>query len=228
MAKGKMIVFEGLDGSGKQTQSELFYQKLIGMNKKVMKISYPRYDNASSSLVKMYLAGEFGTDPAAVNAYAASTFFAVDRYASYKQDYEKFYKDGGFIIADRYTTSNMLHQGSKIDDSTERGKFLDWLWQLEFVLYGLPVPDYVFFLDMSLKGTKKLTNKRANKITGGEKKDIHEASENHLTRAYEIADELIERYGWIRIACMREKTIRDIEDIGRELMEIYIEKEGKI
>ncbi len=145
MAKGKMIVFEGLDGSGKQTQSELFYQKLIGMNKKVMKISYPRYDNASSSLVKMYLAGEFGTDPAAVNAYAASTFFAVDRYASYKQDYEKFYKDGGFIIADRYTTSNMLHQGSKIDDSTERGKFLEWLWQLEFVLYGLPVPDYVFF-----------------------------------------------------------------------------------
>ncbi len=226
MAKGKMIVFEGLDGSGKQTQSELFFQTLKKMNKQVMKISYPRYDNDSSALVKMYLGGAFGDEPQAVNAYAASTFFAVDRYASYKQDYETFYNNGGIVVADRYTTANMLHQGSKVDDAKARKVFLDWVWDLEFVRYGLPVPDEVFFLNMPLEGAKMLTEKRANKITGAAQKDIHEASDRHLTRAYETANELIERYEWTQINCMHKGAIRSIEEIAKEILEIFLKKEG--
>ncbi len=132
MKKGKLIVFEGLDGSGKQTQSALFFQRLKEQGAAVMKVSYPRYDNPSSSLVKMYLAGEFGQNPDEVSPYISSTFFAVDRYASYKQDYETFYSDGGIVIADRYTTSNILHQASKIADIDERQRFLSWLTDLEY------------------------------------------------------------------------------------------------
>lgn len=228
MAKGKMIVFEGLDGSGKQTQSELFFQALKAADRKVIKISYPRYDNESSALVKMYLRGDFGTNPEAVSPYAASTFFAVDRYASYKQDYEDFYKDGGIVIADRYTTANMLHQGSKIRDARERAAFLDWLWELEFTLYGLPVPDNVFFLDMPLGSAKELTKSRLNKITGKAQKDIHEASEDHLKNACETAEELIKKYGWIRIDCIQDGAVRSIDDIKMEIMTIFLKEEDTL
>jgi dTMP kinase len=118
-----------------------------------MKVSYPRYDNESSALVRMYLRGEFGDNPNEISPYICSTFYAVDRYASYKQDYEQFYNNGGIVIADRYTTSNMLHQASKIQNAFERQKFLDWLYDFEFNLYKLPVPDLVFFLDLSVADT---------------------------------------------------------------------------
>lgn len=226
MSKGKILVFEGLDGSGKQTQSELFYNRLVKEGYNAKKVSFPRYNNDSSALVRMYLRGEFGSDPNEISPYICSTFYAVDRYASYKQDFEEFYNSGGIVIADRYTTSNMLHQASKIPNKKEREKFLLWLYDLEFNIYALPSPDMVFFLDMPLFDTKTLTKDRANKITGASKKDIHETDENHLTSAYITSRELIEKYGWIRINCDKDDIIRTIDDIAQDIYNEFLKRGG--
>ena len=145
---GKIIVIEGLDGSGKQTQSEKLFDRLKAEGKNIMKLAYPRYDNPSSSLVKMYLSGEFGKNANDVNPYIESTFYAVDRYATYKTEYEEFFTSGGIIIADRYVTSNMVHQGCKIKDMEKRIEYLDWLVDYEYNMFKIPRPTEVFFLDI--------------------------------------------------------------------------------
>ena len=134
--------------AGKQTQFERLQQHLTQDKIEYKTISFPNYDSPSSSLVKMYLSGEFGDDPKQISPYIASTFYAADRYATYKKDFEEYYKRGGIILADRYTTSNMVHQAGKIDDEQEREKFINWLFDLEFNLYGIPKPTEVFFLNM--------------------------------------------------------------------------------
>lgn len=214
---GKLIVIEGVDGCGKQTQTEKLYQRLLDEGKKVMKISYPRYDNPSSSLVKMYLSGEFGKDASKISPYIASTFYAVDRYASYKQDYEEFYKDGGIVIADRYVTANIVHQAGKIKDEAEREKFLDWLWDFEFNLFGIPVPDKVFFLNIPPTVSEKLMANRNNKFSGDTKKDIHESNPEYLKAAYESACSLIKKYNWDEIVCTKDDELRTIDDIHEEI-----------
>lgn len=214
--KGKLIIIEsGSDGSGKATQSEYLYNRLIKDNIKVRKVEFPNYKSEASALVKMYLRGDFGKDPSDVSPYIASTFFTVDRYASYKKDWEEFYKNGGIIISDRYTTSNMVHQASKFSTKKEKDDFLDWLWDFEFNLYGLPVPDKVFFLDMPVEFTQKLTFNRKNKITGEKEKDIHESNRKYLDTTYENGVYIAKKYGWERVECIENdkvKTIREISD----------------
>lgn len=214
--KGKLIIIEsGSDGSGKATQSEYLYNRLIKDNIKVRKVEFPNYKSEASALVKMYLRGDFGKDPSDVSPYIASTFFTVDRYASYKKDWEEFYKEGGIIISDRYTTSNMVHQASKFSTKKEKDDFLNWLWDFEFNLYGLPVPDKVFFLDMPVEFTQKLTFNRKNKITGEKEKDIHESNRKYLDTTYENGVYIAKKYGWERVECIENdkvKTIREISD----------------
>ena len=159
-----------------------------------------------------------------VSPYIASTFFAADRYATFKTTYEKYYNDGGIIIADRYTTSNMIHQAGKIKDDKEREKFLDWLWNFEFNLYGLPVPTEVIFLNMPLEYSKKLMENRENKITHEDKKDIHESNEEHLKTAYNEACKLAKKYNWYEIKCVKDDKIRTIEDINDEIYELVKKK----
>ena len=214
---GKIIVIEGLDGCGKQTQSEKLYNRLKLEGKNIMKLSYPRYENPSSSLVKMYLSGEFGKNANDVNAYIASTFYAVDRYASYKQDYEEFYKKGGIVLLDRYVTANMVHQASKIDDTIEKEKFLNWLCDFEYGLFGIPKPDKVFFLNMEPKISQKLMKERENKFSHEKQKDIHESDENHLNHAYNNACYLINKYNWDEVNCTKDGDLRTIEDIHEEI-----------
>ena len=177
---GKLFVIEGTDGSGKQTQSTLLQQRLKEKNIDFKSVSFPNYENDSSALVKMYLNGEFGTDAKKISPYIASTFFAADRYATYKRYLEEYYENGGIIIADRYTTSNMVHQAGKIRDKKERDKFIEWLWDFEFKLYELPIPTEVFFLNMPIEYSEKLMKDRENKITHETKKDIHEKDEEYL------------------------------------------------
>lgn len=215
--KGKLFVIEGVDGSGKQTQTEKLYERLVKEGYKVLKVAYPRYDNPSSALVKMYLGGEFGKDASKISPYISSTFFAVDRYASLKQDYEEFYNDGGIIIADRYTTANIVHQAGKIRDFDEREKFLDWLWDFEFNLLGLPIPDKVFFLNMPPDYSKKLIENRNNKFTGESKKDIHENDSKHIIDSYNTACSLIRKYSWHEVVCVKSNELRAIEDIHEEI-----------
>jgi dTMP kinase len=132
---GKLFVIEGLDGSGKQTQTNLLYERLHVQGVNIRKVEYPNYASDSSALVKMYLRGDFGADPDTVSPYISATFFAADRYATYKTGLEDFYRSGGIILSDRYTTSNMMHQASKIGDAREKEKFLDWLWDFEYNIY---------------------------------------------------------------------------------------------
>ena len=164
---GKVIVIEGSDGSGKATQTKLLYEALTAQGKQVKMVSYPCYESDSSALVKMYLEGEFGSDPAAVNPYVASSFFAVDRFASYLKEWKEFYESGEdhIVICDRYVTSNMLHQTAKLDSLEEKLAFLDWEYDFEFVKGGLPVPEKVFFLDVKPEVTFRLMKDRENKIT---------------------------------------------------------------
>ena len=165
----------------------------------------------------MYLAGEFGKNAKEVSPYIASTFYAADRYATYKRYYEEYYQNGGIIIADRYTTANMVHQAGKIKDPKKRKKFLDWLWDFEFNLYGLPIPTEVFFLNMPPEYSFKLMEKRENKITHELKKDIHESDREYLIDSYNAACELTKQYNWHEIKCVKDNKIRTIEDIGEEI-----------
>ena len=217
MGKGKLFVIEGTDGSGKQTQLERLKERFEKENIKYKTVSFPNYDSPSSSLVKMYLNGDFGTDAQTISPYIASTFYAADRYATFKTSYEEFYNNGGIILADRYTTSNMVHQAGKIKNDEERQKFLDWLWDFEFNLYNLPIPTEVIFLNMPVEYAQELMKNRANKITNETKKDIHERNEKHLQEAYNEACKLVKKYNWYEVKCVRDESIRSIDDIHEEI-----------
>lgn len=216
---GKLIVIEGLDGSGKATQSNLLYEKLLAEGKPVRKVSFPAYDSESSALVKMYLAGDFGKDPGDVNAYAASSFFAVDRFASYKSDWGKFYREGGIVIADRYTTSNAIHQCSKLPREEWDG-YIDWLFDFEFRLLGIPAPEKVIYLKVDPAVSQKLMTKR---YQGDEsKKDIHESNLEYLEKSRQAARYCAEKLGWKTIQCDDGENMRTIEQIHADVMDFVL------
>lgn len=217
---GKLICIEAGDGSGKETQTDKLFQRLQDNHEQVRKISFPNYESESSSLIKMYLNGDFGKSPGDVSPYIASTFYAVDRYASYKKDWEEFYQGGGIVLADRYTTSNMVHQAVKITDSEARKKYLDWLLDFEFTLFGLPKPDCVIFLDMPPKYSSQLILNRRNKITGAMEKDIHERDTVYLEQSYKGSLWLSETYGWHKIPCVANGKIRSIDDIHNDIYDV--------
>lgn len=217
MAKGKLIIIEsGSDASGKATQSNRLYERLINEGKQCMKITFPDYNSDSSALVKMYLNGDFGKDPNDVNPYVSSTFYAVDRYASYKTKWGEFYNNGGIIISDRYTTSNMVHQAAKINND-EKEKFLDWLYDLEFNIYGIPKPDEIIFLDVDPEVSQELMKDRKNKFTGEEAKDIHESNKEYLINSYNNSLYIADKYNWKVIKCCKNNELRTIEDINDEI-----------
>ena len=216
---GKLFVIDGTDGSGKQTQFLKLKNRFDEEGIKYMHVSFPNYDNPSSSLVKMYLSGDFGQNANDVSPYVASTFYAADRYATFKTKFEKFYETGGIILADRYTSSNMIHQTGKIKDKDERKKFIEWLFDLEFNIYKIPKPDKVFFLNMPPKKCLKLMENRENKFTHGMEKDIHEKDANYMIESYNAACELAKEYDWCEIKCIKDNEIRTIDDIHEEIFE---------
>ena len=215
MTKGKLIVIEGLDGSGKGTQAAELVKNLAARGERVKKISFPNYGSDSSALVKIYLAGQFGSDPADVNAYAASTFFAVDRYASYKQDWGEFYHSGGILVADRYTTSNAVHQCSKLPQE-QWEEFLNWLFRFEYTLLGIPAPDQVLYLNVEPEVSQRLMTGR---YQGDEsKKDIHEGNLPYLERSRQAARYCSKKLGWREIACCQNGQMRSIASIQEEIL----------
>ena len=214
---GKLFVIDGTDGSGKQTQFDKLKERLNKDGVEYKTVSFPNYDSPSSSLVKMYLSGEFGTNAQEISPYIASTFYAADRYATFQTGYKKYYEDGGIILADRYTTANMVHQAGKIKDKEERDKFLKWLWDFEFKLYGLPIPTEVFFLNMPTEKALELMKDRKNKFDENAKKDIHESNETHMRDAYKAACDVAKDYNWFEIKCMKDNKLRTIDDIHEEI-----------
>lgn len=211
---GILITIDGLDGSGKQTQSEILYDRLTKEGVKAKIVSFPDYDSNSSALVKMYLGGEFSHDPNAINAYAASSFFAVDRVASFISNWKEDYDKGCVIIANRYTTANAIHQLSKIDDNAEREKFLDWLYDFEFKKLAIPSPDLTLFLEVPVEISLALIKSRSEET--GREIDIHENAE-HLTKAYSAALFSAERLGWTTVHCSEKGKMRTREAIADEI-----------
>lgn len=193
-----LFIIEGIDGSGKSTQIELLYNRLSQDGFKAKKLKFPMYEEESSGPVKMYLRGEFGQNPESVNAFAASSFYAVDRYSSFKKYWEQDVLDGTVLVSDRYTFSNVLHQSVKLPPS-ERVEFENWLFDLEYSKLGLPVPDKVFFLDVNPKTTSLNLSIR---YAGDEsKKDIHEKDILYLQKCYEVGIESCKRHGFTLVKC---------------------------
>ena len=216
---GKLIVIEGLDGSGKDTQTKILLETLSNHNILFRKISFPDYSDASSTLVKMYLGGDFGKSPSDVNAYAASTFYAVDRYASFLRHWRDDYNNGKLIIADRYTTSNAVHQTCKLPKN-EWDKYLAWLYDFEYNLLGLPRPDLVLYLDMPPLISQKLISKRYN---GDEsKKDIHERDTLYLTECRKSALYAALHLGWKIISCAENGSVFTIDEISFKIANIVL------
>ena len=211
---GKLIVIEGTDGSGKSTQFRLLTQRLENENIAFRKIVFPQYSEPSSTLIRMYLGGEFGTNPSDVNAYAASSFYAVDRYASYKKAWGQWYEQGGLVVCDRYTTSNAVHQASKLPPE-ERTVFLNWLFELEYGKLGLPKPDLVLYLDMPTEITEKMM--RSREAATGTHADIHEQDEAYLKSCREAAREIVKDCGWTVIHCAKGDAPRTVEDIHNQV-----------
>lgn len=216
---GRLIIIEGGDGSGKATQTALLQERLVAEGYAVKAVSFPNYDSPAAMPVKMYLAGDFGKNPSDVNPFVASSLYAIDRFASFRMEWQTFYEEGGIILADRYTTSNMVHQMVKYEEAVARREFLDWLEDFEFVKFGLPRPDLVCLLDMPLAASEALMRDRKHK-TGGATGDIHERDHEYLVRVHAAYDELVARYGWQRIACTDEAySLRSIEAIHEEVYE---------
>lgn len=211
---GKLIVIEGTDGSGKSTQFGLLTARLEAEGTTFRRLVFPRYSEPSSALIRMYLGGEFGTDPKAVNSYAASAFYAVDRYASYKQDWGKWYEEGGVVVSDRYTTSNAVHQASK-ESPENREAFLGWLYDFEYHLLGLPKPDLTIYLDVTTDCTEKMMRHREQETNT--KADIHEQDMQYLATCRQAGREAAVYSGWTVIQCVRDGVMRSVEDIHEEI-----------
>ena len=217
---GKLIVIEGTDSSGKETQTRKLYERLEKEITNVRKLSFPNYKSPACEPVKMYLAGAFGDNALDINPYPVSTMFAIDRYASYKMEWEKFYQDGGIIVTDRYTTSNMVHQASKIENIDKKNEYLDWLEELEYSKMGIPRPDLIIFLNMPTETAAELMAQRKNKITGEDIKDIHEKDISYLKKSYENACNIAKKYNWLEIKCVENGRLKTIDEIGEEIFSV--------
>lgn len=215
---GRLLVIEGVDSSGKATQTSLLLNNLKKMNLDVESIEFPDYKSNSSALVKMYLSGEFGKNAEDVNPYTASAFFAVDRAASYLKKWKKSLDDGKIIIADRYTTSNFIHQASKIADLKKKDEFLSWVSDFEYNRLSLPVPNITIFLDMPVKQAKMLMANRPNKIDNSKTLDIHESDTKYLEHSYKNAHYVADKFGWHKISCVKDDNVRPIDDIAAEIL----------
>lgn len=213
--KKTFIAIDGLDGSGKKTQTELLIDFLKKEGKEYRYLSFPTYHEEYSKYVNMYLSGTFGENPEDVNAYTASSFFAMDRVCSYLLDWKKDYDDGKIIVANRYTTANAVHQLSKLPEC-EYDTFLQWLYDYEFVKLGLPKPDKVIYLSLPPALSQQLVEKRCEET--GVVKDIHEKSLSFIEKCYQAVLYSSEKLGWHRINCNTGKEMRSIQDIQDEII----------
>ena len=211
---GKLIVIEGTDGSGKSTQFRLLTERLEKEGRTFKQLEFPQYSEPSSALIKMYLGGEFGSNPSDVNGYAASVFFSVDRYASYKKFWGQWYEDGGLVLSARYTTSNAVHQASKEPEDKQQ-EFLGWLYDFEYGKMGLPKPDLVIYLDVPTDFTEKMM--RSREAATNTHADIHEQDLEYLATCRRTGRAAAAFYGWTVIDCVRDGNMRSIEDIHEEI-----------
>lgn len=224
--KGKLIVLDGIDGTGKGTQTEKLFEALRKKNYQVEKADFPRYGNPSAAMVEAYLRGEFGSSEE-VGPYRASTFYAIDRYAASKEMYQ-WLNEGTHIISNRYVSASLGHQTQKIQNEEEKKKFTDWLLHLEYEIFQIPKPDLTFLFTIDPKIAQELIDKKqARSYLNGHKRDIHEDDQNHLLRAQEAYIEIAKQHDdWIIIECIHNNELRSIEDIHQEVLSLISERFG--
>jgi dTMP kinase len=216
---GTLIVFEGTDGSGKSTQFARLCQRLEQEDRAFRRLVFPQYQEESSALIRMYLSGEFGENPSDVNPYAASAFYAVDRYASYKKVWESEYRNGALILADRYTTSNAVHQAAKLKGE-ERSAYVRWLFEFEYERMALPAPDLVLYLDLPTEQSVELILKRE---TEHRNRDIHEANRDYLALCRVAALETASEYDWKVISCLDDQNrLCSVEEIHAKVWQAVL------
>lgn len=216
-----VFIIEGIDGSGKTTQVEMLAERLRRDSRKVKRIKFPDYESESSSLIKMYLRGDFGKDPENVPAYAASAFYAVDRFASYKTKWGADYEAGTIIVSDRYVSSNILYQASKLPEN-ERDGYCGWLYDFEYKKLGLPVPTAVFFLDVPPEISVK--NLEARYMGDETKKDIHERDVAFLKACYKTGLSACEKLDFIKIPCVSDGKMKTRDEINDSIFDIINNK----
>lgn len=233
MDKSKIIVIEGTDGSGKATQTAMLMEKLKLEGYNIYTTSFPKYDSNSSALVKMYLNGEISSSANDVSAKAASIFYAADRYITYKREMEEIYNSGEYVMVfDRYTGSNIIHQGAKLISEEKDQEvmqknlktFIGWLDNLEHSDLQIPVPDLVIYLRVPVEYTEELRKGRKNKSNGEEKQDIHEADVKHLKNAGASGTMAAKMLGWNIVECVQDGKMRTIDDISEEVFRIVKNK----
>ena len=209
---GKLIVLEGSDGSGKATQTGRLFERLQNLGIRTMRVSFPNYESESSALIRMYLRGDFGGNAEEVNPYAAATFYAADRFASY-QTWKKFYEGDGIVLADRYVGSNMAHQSAKFKRKAERERFLNWLDDFEYKRLQLPRPDLTIFLDMPPEIAAMLRRMRG-------REDIHESDAAYMLKSYNIYKEIVKKFEWKSVDCAAGNFTKSAMDIHEEVFRI--------
>ncbi|HIQ87698.1 MAG TPA: dTMP kinase [Candidatus Scatomorpha gallistercoris] len=217
---GKLVVLEGIDGSGKSAQYRRLVSRFEREGIKYHSIVFPRYDQESSALIRMYLGGQFGEKPEDVNAFAASIFYAVDRYASYMTDWKEYYEQGGLVLSDRFTTSNAVHQGAKLG-ADEQPAFFDWLYDLEYVKLGLPRPDMVIYLDVDVETSMARMKHRQQKT--GRDGDIHERDVEYLQHCLDTAHRAAAHYGWRTVDFKKDGVERAVDEKHEEIFSIVKE-----
>ncbi len=221
-----LIAIDGTDASGKATQTALLAQRLKAEGINVLEVSYPNYSSPSSGPVKMYLEGALGKKAEDTDAYAASVLFAVDRFASFRAEWKEVYeRDDYVILLNRYTTANAVHQLSKIDDEAEKEKFIDWLFDFEYRLLGIPAPDLVIYLEMPTEISLSLLEKRCDDT--GAAKDIHEEDKNHLFKSRQAAIYAATKLGWHRITCEKDGKPLDRKLIHDKIYKIFCDNMPK-
>ncbi len=214
--KGKFIVIDGTDGSGKATQTKLLVEKLTKVGQPVKMIDFPRYGEKSAGLVEEYLNGKYGSANE-VGPYRGSIFYACDRYAA-SFEIKKWLAEGNIVISNRYVSSNMGHQAGKIKNLAARDEFLDWLDNLEYNIFQIPRPDLTILLFMPPEIGQQLVDKKGHRdYVGGKKRDIHEADLQHLIDAASAYKYVADKYGWITISCAPNNNLAKIEDINEQL-----------
>ena len=211
----KLIVLEGSDGSGKATQTTRLFERLQNLRVNVLRVSFPNYESESSALIKMYLRGDFGGNAEDVNPYAAATFYAVDRFASF-QTWKDFYAGDGVVLSDRYVGSNMAHQSAKLNRKVDRERFMNWLDDLEYKKFQLPRPDLTIFLDMPPAIAAMLRKKRG-------REDIHESDAAYMQKSYKTYREIAAKFGWKTVNCAENNFARSAIDIHEEIFRLVEE-----
>lgn len=212
----KILVLDGVDASGKATQAKVLEENLKNIGYKTRLLSFPNYESSSSALVKMYLNGDWGTDATDINPYAAASAYALDRFSTMKNiDLSEY----DVLVMDRYVSSNAIHQAAKLRGE-EKNKFLNWVFNYEYTLLGIPVPDQVIFLDMPPEYGAKLMADRA--LKAGTQKDIHENAFEYLVDSYLNATHIAKMCNWEIVHCVDKETIKSIQDIQGEILKIAL------